>query len=237
MLIVEDVFRTLAQGHLSNLAMATEAETDGLIREKDRNKLVGYMNTGLLRIYSRFCLLEKVLMMQQYEHITQYHLDKRYAMFNEDRPAENSPYILDLPNEPFLDDAIKILSVYDKEGTELPVNDGNNPLSVFTPYPTTLQVPNPVDETPMSLVYQAAHPKLALNVFNSEIFIPLVLEEALLSFVASQVFSHMNTQEGTAKGQEHLANYELVCAQVEGKSHADISAPDNDEKFSARGFC
>lgn len=236
MLKVEDVFRSLSLGHLSNLAMATENPGEGQIREKDQNKLIGYMNDCLTALYSRFCLSEKSVIISQYDHITNYHLDYRFAQTNENRPAANVAYILDLPGEPFMDDAINILKVEDDRGCILPLNQNDDSRSVFTPYPTILNIPNPVQDTPVHVTYQAKHARLELGVTSSEIIIPSVLEDALKYYVAAKVFTAMNSQENMAVGQNHLSMYEAICSGVEAKSHADISKVNHGGKFYERGF-
>lgn len=235
MMLVSDAFKRLSYGLLSNLSMSNDGS--GEIADNSKNKLVGYMNDALDRLYTRFCLLEREVMLRQYLHITQYHLDKRFAVENPDRPSSNYPYILDLPAEPFSDDAVKILEVYDEAGCRLPLNDADDFTSLFTPYPTTLQVPNPKDGRPLSVRYQAIHPTLEFGAYTTEIKLPAILESPFLTLVAHFVFSHMNSAESTVKGQEHFATYERLCAEIEGKGNAEISGPSTSNKFQVRGFC
>lgn len=232
---VDEIFTRLSIGYLSNLSMTTEGS--GTINTvNNKNKIIGYINEALTRIYSRFAILEREVLIQQYIHITNYHLDKRFAVNNPDRPVDNFPYILDLPAEPFSDDAIKILVVRDYEGYELPLNDDTRSNSLFTPYPTILQIPNPDVGQIISCVYQALHEKLTFGVFDAEIAIPVVLEEALLSKVASYVYRDIATQESTVKGQEHGLNYESICIEIEQRDHASITSLRNNTKFNRNGF-
>lgn len=233
-MLVQDVFKRLAVNHLSNLSMAEEAT--GTIRLRDQNKITGYINDALLRIYSRFVLYQRDVLIEQQMHITNYHLDKRYAKNNPDRPATYHPYILDLPNERYQDDAIKILEVFDEYGSALPLNDSDKYGSVFTPYPIILQVPHPKQGRPLAVRYQAAHRKLEYSVLNAEVDIPIVLEAALLSLVASSVYRDMNTQESTVKGQEHFVTFERICAEIDDKDHASITSMSIGKKFEERGF-
>lgn len=231
---VADLFKSLAYGHLSNLALATAVV--GEIRTADQNKIINYLNEGLLRLYSRFNLLEREVMIQQYGHITNYHLDKRFATFNTQRISKHLPYILDLPNEPFEDDVIKILAVYDIGGNQLTLNNENAEYSLFTPYPTTLQVPLPQHDHPLSIQYQAAHTKLPYSVKESEVVIPSVLENALLSFVAHLTYSHMNTAEAANMASSHMAMYEAICQEVEAQGNASINNVSSRHKFNKNGW-
>lgn len=234
MLTVAKLFKSLSYGQLSNLSIGNSGSGD--IRTEDQNKIINYLNEGLTRIYSRFNLLEKDVLISQTEYITNYHLDKRFAVNNPERLDIHYPYILDLPNEKFNDDVIKILSVRDVLGRRLPLNDQTNQASVFTPYPTTLQVPYPQTDAPLNIQYQAAHPKLEYSVKEAEVVVPTVLENALLSMVAYLVYSHMNTQEATGKAAEHMAMYEAICTEIEEQGTASINAASTQPKFHRNGW-
>lgn len=233
MLTVEELCRQLSYGRFSNLAIGNEGV--GTVRESDLNKVISGLNSALTRIYSRFALSEKQVMIVQQAHITNYHLDKRFALCNPERLPEHVPYILDLPNEPFINDAIKIIAVFDSLGSVIAINDETHPFSLFTPSPTTLQIPLPKHDEPMSVQYQAAHPRLEYGVKQTEVIVPLVLEEALLSYTAYSIYSNMNTQESTVKAAEHLQMYEVVCTEVESQGYASI-ASQGSNKFTTRGF-
>lgn len=230
---VSDILKKLSYEHLRNLSMSTAVP--GEIRESDRPTIIGYINDGLNRIYSRFNLLERQLIINQYAHITNYHFSKLYALHNTDRPVDNYPYILDLPAEQFNDDFVRVLAVTDEYG-ERPLNDKDNPRSVYTPYPNVIQVPEPKENHPISVVYQATHPRLELSVTTAALQIPVVLEAPLLSIVASFVYRDMNTQDTTTKSQQHELQFETACKELEEKGNASISSYNAGHKFHERGF-
>jgi hypothetical protein len=231
---VEDIFRRLSVGHLSNLSLAESGS--GNIKADSKNKIIEYINETLQELYSRFALQEREATIMQYMHITQYHLDKRYAENNVQRPVGNIPYIMDLPKEPFSDDAVKILSVVDNCGNYRPLNDDTKANSFFTPYPTTLQVPNPQEGEILTVIYQALHVRLEFGVYNAEVFIPLALEKAFLSYVAGCVFRDIGSENTLIRSQGHFNDYESVCANVEKMGHAAITSVRNRTKFHDRGF-
>lgn len=233
MLTVNDLFTSLSFGALSNLAMSNEGS--GEIRQADQNKVINALNESLRRIYARFALSEKQMMISQYEHITNYHLDKRFAMHNPERLAQHYPYILDLPNEQFNNDVIKIIAVYSDVGRKYHLNNESETYSLFTPSPNILQVPLPKAGEPLSIHYQAAHPTLEYGVKEAEVFIPLVLKDALLARTAYSVYSNMNTQEATVKAAEHLQMYDTSCSEVEDQGWASIT-DGHSNKFHQRGF-
>lgn len=233
---ITNAFQTLSYGLLRNLSMSADAS--GTIVEASRNTVITHMNTALGRIYNRFNLKEKELVIQMYRHITNYHLDRKFAMMNDDRPVGNYPYILDLPAEPFMDDAAKILTVRDDLNRDRPLNDPDKCLAVFTPYPTTLNIPDPTEGRPIFVTYQALHPKLQFGVYDTELELPQLLEDAFFTMVAGLVLSDINTTESNGKAMEHYAAYDAACADIEKQGNASIdSIGSGAAKFHKRGFC
>jgi len=229
-----ELFRRLAYGELSNLAVNIGS---GQLLEASHPQMVQYVNEGLLRLYSRFILEEKVILIEQYEQIISYHLKNKYA---ESAGADISyPYIKDLPDEPFKGDVIRILQVSDEIGNVKVLNDKDDPDSFFTPQPDILQIPNPIEGEPLSVTYQARHWVLddrVGKILDQEMDLPFFLEGALQSYVAYKVYSHMNGAENIGKGQENLAAYEAICVEVELKDLINQSFHTSHTKLEQRGF-
>jgi len=231
-----ELYEALSYGELSNLSMSGEGS--GTIDDASQPKVLLYANDGLLRLYSKFVLNEKSVLIEQYEHITFYHLLPRFAVNY--TPAgysdtEEIRYIIDTPGELFLDDVIKPLQVYDSINGRLPLNDDNNTYSVFTPQAKCIQVPNPVDERMMSVSYQARHP-IILGELDEIVYIPDVLMSALTAYIAYKVYSHMNTQESTTKAQEHIQLYEAICVSAKDNDLLGTSISVTNTRFEQRGW-
>ena len=209
---LKELFSRLSYGELSNLAIGMEGAGD--IRQEDKMKVLSHVNDALLAIYSRFILSTKYLLVEQVDHITNYHLIPKYA---ESQNCVDYPYIKDLAGEEFTGDLIRILEVHRDNGCEYVLNDKDNPHSLFTPYPQTLQVPFPITGVPMHLMYQARHDPITEPLDDACIEVPFVLESALQAYVAHKIFSHMNGQDNMVKSQDHLATYEGKCMEVEAK--------------------
>lgn len=233
---VNQLFTDLALGELSNLSVA---ENNTIIPGK-RPQVVTYLNAGLLELYSRFVLKESDMIIEMREGVTNYHLLKRYAMsqYNEDNPPDrwHLPYIMDNVGDPFPEDVIKILSVYNSFGMKLPLNDLENCLSVFAPQSTVLQIPFPIPGQAVTLEYQARHTVLDHCDCEAEIILPDVLHGALRSYIAWKMMSHMNTQEMTAKGQEHSMMFESACVDVVEKDLVNTSSSTTNVRFHKRGW-
>jgi hypothetical protein len=234
---LHELYGSLSNGELSNLHMAEEEP--GKIKEAAKPKIVRYINDALRNLYSRFILLEKSVLIQCHQHITNYHLLEQFAVCYEPYeggPSESIRYILDLPLERFEGDVIKIMTVYGDTGIKLPLNDEARSWSVFTPQSNMLQVPRPIDGQCLSIGYQARHPLITVEDENQDILVPLVLETAFTSYIAYKVFSHMNTKESTAKAQEHLALYEAECSVVEEKDLVSSSVTTSNVRFYLNGW-
>lgn len=232
---VSDLFQRLAADELQNLSIASA----GSINPTATTRIINYTNEALLKLYSRFMLKENDLLLQLYSHITNYRLIPQYAVnYVATTPTENRPirYILDLPNEPFQDELIKVTEVFDFMGHPLKLNDENQHFSVFTPQVKMLQVPNPVTGMFLNVKYQQRHPILSAEL-SDYIELPDVLETALTSFIAYKVFSHMNSQDSTSKAQEFMSLYEATCNEVVEREMFNLSISQTNARFEEGGWC
>jgi hypothetical protein len=231
---VSELFRRLAVGELSNLSLADS--TAGTIQADQHAKLVLHINDGLMRLHTRFLLKESDLVLRQRGYLINYPLTAKYAVTNQVEGAGHTFYIEDSVIHPFQDDLIKVLEVWNVFGNEVPLNDEENPGSVFTPQPNVLQIPRPKDMVPLTVHYQAAHPQLSADHLDQEIDIPLFLEGALSSFVAGKVFTHMNTQENTAKGAEHAQLFDTICIEAVDRDLISTLKSSGNARFERRGW-
>lgn len=231
---VSDLFSLLSYGEFSNIALGLEGA--GGIEEASKPKVVIAANEALRRIYSRFVLSEKDVVIEMVSHITNYHLLKKFAESGFDPEQVRYPYIKDLGREPFEEDAIKILAVYDSLGCQMSLNDSGRLSSLFTPQPTVLQVPRPIQGVSLSVNYQAAHPQLALDDEEQEIVLPPSLHGALTAYVAYKVFSSMGTEGSGAKAQEHQSMYEAICHEVADMDLVNASISTTNTRFEQRGW-
>ncbi len=230
---IESLYRDLSYGEFSNLALSNDG--GGTIQEAAQPKIILAANEGLLRLYSKFVLKERDLLIRMVSGVIHYHLLSRFATSHEPK-VEQHTYIQDMIHEPFEDDVIRIMAVYNSAGIELPLNDLESPMSVFSPQANVLQVPQPTHGVPLSILYQARHVKLDPTKPEQPIELPDVLWGALTAFIAYKVFSQMNTAESTAKAQEHYSNYELLCQDVIDRDLVCTSGVTTNTRFDKRGW-
>lgn len=231
---VSDLFTRLSYGVFSNLAIGMEGAGD--IAADKKPKIISYLNEALLKLHSRFLLKENDAIVLQSGGIRYYRLSSEFAVSNAAAPVGQIQYIIDTVEQPFKDDVIRILEVRDRLGCVLGLNDVEDPSSVFTPQPTVLQVPSAVTGEPLGLLYQARHPEIAIDGFDTLIDLPGTLEGALISYIAFLNFSHMNSQESASKAVEHMAMFEAACSEIEEKDLVNGAYAQTNTRFSKRGW-
>lgn len=242
---VGDLFKRLAYAELSSLYISVDGDLNqgtGVLKNTAKPAVVLAANEALLRLYSKFPLLEKDVIIQMVENYTQYWFKKKYATSQWVATDSNSvpiPYIIDDVNEDdaFQEDVIKVLAVYDQHGCAVPLNDDQRGHSVFTPQPQMLQVPRPEHGRVLSVIFQAKHPTLVMDDETQEIYLPEILEGAFTAFIAYKVFSQIGTQESTAKAAEHQATFNAICNDVESMDLVSSSISTTPvSRFHSRGW-
>lgn len=227
----------LSMGVLNN-TMYSRAWKDGVGIEA----LVPLIEEGLTRLYSRFILREKHVIIEMRVGTTFYHFKRMFSVTGADPIQVPYPYIMDLPGEPFVEDVIKILSVHDTQNVLRPLNDPNQINSVFTPQPDILQNPYPLELEALMVTYQAGpEPLYTLNVDGNvelvdEFYLPPVLVPALANYVAYMVYSRINTAESSAKAASHLQIYEMICKDAEMFDLVNNSKSSTNLRFGQNGW-
>ena len=131
----------------------------GGVEPKEMPTFINVMDTTLNWIYTTRNLKRNEVVVQQYDHIDKYYLDRRFAESNtqSDEPIK---YIMDSIYEPFLNDVCGIVRVVDEGGNPLMDNRLSDADSIFTPEYNCVQVPFPSSDNAMTVVYRATHPSL-----------------------------------------------------------------------------
>lgn len=196
--------------------------------------IVNNINLALIDLYKRFNLSLRELYVQQYAQIQKYKLSSEHAQSN--TTSEELKYLIDTDDDPFTDDILQILEVFNEVGCKLPLNDSNDCNSLFTPKHNVLQIPCPVDENAVVIVYRAA-PELLKSTCNlsAEVDLPITFLEALLYYVAYRLKSSRPDQESQNEGNNYFAKYNEAIAviKVEGLYN---STNTSNLKLIARGF-
>ena len=223
----------LSYKELSNLAFTENGS--GIIKSSKIPFVVSCINEALLRLYSKFMLKEGSLIVELRKWLNEYNLNSAYAYSN---TLSIDKYIVD-GDHPFMDDLIKVLEVSDRFGRNIPLNNASNSMSVFTPRPDVLQVPNPsLYGGLLSLIYQARHPVLNFEQNpQQEIELPDTLFGALSAYVAYSCYNCLNTEEATNAAQKYMQTYVALVQETVEADSVNSSISQDNTRFSKNGWC
>ena len=227
-MLLSEVFDQLTFGELSQLNMGG---VDNIgIQPCDYPKVVPHINLGLAAIFARFSLKRQEVVVQQYDEIQQYILDKKFAQTNTEA-VPYKKYIIDSVYQPFTNNVLKIEKVINEDGQELYKNDTDEYWSITTPAYNIVQVPYPEKENQMIVTYRASHDPILLPDLNPEevdVSISPAILEPLLLYVAARVYSNLSS-EGGNEGAAYMAKYEASCRKIE-----ELGLPQKDETKNDR---
>lgn len=206
-MLVRDIIDDLKMGELSNHGMfSTE------LSEENTNKLLLAINSGLLALYTRFPLLYRDITIRMYSYITQYRLCSEYARTNKESKKEPK-YIIDSELDPFTDDVIRIESVHNEIGSIRELNSLFNCSTVLTPAMDVIEIPNPIDNEYLSVLYRAKHP--VMKSLLDKVILPEHLKSALLSYIAYKIYSGSSDQLSNQVAVHMLQLYDSLCTQTQ----------------------
>ena len=224
----------LSYGEFSNLAVGNDG--NGTINKANLGKVITYINDGLLALAIRFKLHEKVVHIQLYDHITNYHLLSRFAESQQPQPDVPFPYIQDSNRTPFKGDVLKITAVWDSRGRERQLNDETDLRSVFTLKPDMITVPYPEDDNVLFIHYSAKPQPVTTDNLNEELDIPDFLVPALRMFVAQKVFMSIGSGDNMRIAQDYQSQYSALLNDIQ---HVDALSDSRfvHGAFENRGWC
>ena len=232
MLTLERLFTNLVLGEAKPLYLANT----GVVPVEDYPKILRHLNTGLTKLHTRFPLKERAVHINQREDTTLYTLSSNHAVTNTE--STDVKYIVDTSEEPFTDDILRIDSAYDEEGCEVTLNDSNACLSWYTPSFNQLQIINPVTDNRAILVYRANHKYIPIDTLDltTQVSIPVVLEEALIYYIASKLFGSSLQENQVAEGLRLLQLYEAECQDIESRNMVQDTNVSTDTTFDMDGW-
>lgn len=229
---VSNIFNDLKYGELRHFNLG-ESETEGLFPIHN-NMIINLINQGLLDIYSRVPLMFKEIFIQPKTNMTIYRLLKKYAV--SDATLNVPKFILDSIEEPFYGNIIKIHGVYDKNGCAITLNDSAACNSIFVTGMDTIQVPNPSDVDPLSIIYRTFPQELYENGdMTQEVDIPYVYKQALLHFIVAKCHLSRAHMDSEVKESTYMAKYNSEIEYQKSLGHL-VADETSQTKFGMRGF-
>lgn len=234
MIKLTELYKSLALSVLNNTSVVTDDKKD--IEPDKKEYILEFINEGLTRLHGRFPLKTESVFVEMREGRTEYPLLKRYSFMGFDPELAQYPFIMDTVSNPFEENVIKILMVYDSFGERRGLNDNHNPHGLFTPRPDTLQCIRPRHCEVLTVTYQAKHPALTVDGENQEIDLPDSLLPALKYWVGYNYYTGLNTAESTGKATEYLQMYESICGEVKDYDLGSSSESNTNTLFERRGW-
>lgn len=171
-------------------------------------RIISYINLALITFYNRYPLRTEEAIVAIETGKTVYKLDG------------TDPSVTVNGNPIDIDDVIIITQAFDEFG-EIPINDENDPASIFTITYDTIQVPVAQTGMFLSLIYKAG-PKAFVTFTDSgdgsavdvNVPLPLALLEALLMFIAYRAF--LSTGDaGTPSADKYEMKFKDACNKAE----------------------
>jgi hypothetical protein len=209
MMSVQELFRRLAFGELSNMAMAVD--TNGTIKKSQQDRIIYFANEGLKNLHLRFILRERGL------EIT----------------TSDAEQIIALD-----EDVIDVISILTAWGESLTFHTCVRPGEIYVSN-RKLVIPAMNAAHDLQVNYHIRHPVLQpINVpadLDQNIKLAPELQPALTAYIASEMYRSLNSADSLAIASAYRGKYEALCneAAARGVVSSDMQPM---SKFDQRGF-
>jgi hypothetical protein len=235
---LSEIFNQLTYGELSQFAVAGK-NTNG-IQYESYPEVIAHVNLALTALHKRFQISRKEVVILPYTTIHVYYLHTDYLVGN---IASSKPvkYLVDSEDAVFTGDVIKIEQVFDIAGKEVPLNEAGNTASLFVNSYNSLKILTPDPENPLSVVYQADHPRIPIDSIypdDEEVQLPPALLQPLLLFIAARVTaSNPSITESNVNDSINFMNkYEMACLEIEQRNLLGTTLIDANTRFTDCGW-
>ena len=209
---LEELFKKLSYGELSNLAVAVDAS--GTIKKEKQNQIVQLINEGLKKLHARLPISEE---------------------------NETVELTTSAQDHDFIDDALIVTAILTKEGQSVPFTVGQEIYDSVYVYQEQVHLPAKLKDVTDSvqITYRKRHatiePVTDADSLAQVITLPEELEPALSAYIAFRLYAGMNTQDAQITAANYRALYEQSINDVLGTGLlADALLPM--DKFDRRGF-
>ena len=225
-MLLAEIFDYLNYGELSQLGLGNENRTG--LSQDNYSALTSHLNLGLTELYKRFPLRKGTINIQRDPTILEYKIAAKYSTVTGIVGASTPIlYLIDTLAKPFTNRLVKIERIT-TDNTEVigdvPLNDVNEELSIFTPEYNIITVPAITGLTELLTIHYRAAPE-RINLDGDydpetlEIPIPESLAEPLLFYMASRAHGSISSIDGNmSEATMYLSKFEasVLKAKEEG---------------------
>jgi hypothetical protein len=238
MVLLKDLFTTLATGEFSNLSFS--AELAGNTIGASHRKIVDHLNLGLIELYKRFRFLEGELRLHVDPRVTMYYLrEDRLASIENisltryiERPSDYEGFL----------NILELTGVFKETGEEIKLNNRQSVPSIRQLAPDVLKIAGLTEAQTLEIVYQASPTKVVLDdetdLTTAVLAIPETIIEPLLFYMAFRVYKPVGANNSTAqadKSASYQQQYELSCQKL-AQFGLDLHDNDQEERFTSDGW-
>ena len=211
-MLLSEIFDQLHHGELSSLDLGGDEEGD--IIAENYPRVISHINLALTALYKLFPLSTGTVTITQDEAVSKYYLDSAYSAVT---GTASTLYLIDTVAEPFVDNVLKIETIYDEDGDICFFNEASEVTSMFNVDFDSFTVPNPVTGENLQVKYRADHEAISINEADSSavnVRISRALMEPLLFYVASRAFASSPPLEGVDRSAQYLAKFEASVMRI-----------------------
>ena len=233
-MLLSTIFETLTFGELSQHQLGGKKE--GFIAVKDYAEVLSHLQLAITALCIRFPLLTKEVILREIADTTEYKLN---SAFSDSVAGTPFPYIVDTIDNPFLDDVLQIVSIFNKDGEKRVYDDEMNDTSILMLSPDTLKFPVAVAGDLNYIEYKASLPQISIandDPTGTIVDIPDVLMEPLCSWIGARILSFSNSQEQKNTSAFYFGKYEYRCAEIERRNILRTSTNNGNIKPHLRGY-
>lgn len=235
---LSEIFNQLTYGELSQFAVAGK-NTNG-IQYESYPEIISHVNLALTALHKRFVVSRKEVIILPNADIHTYFLHTDYLTGNVES-SQPVKYLLDSEYEVFTGDVIKIEQVFDSFGVDIPLNEVGKTNAIFVNSYNSLRILSPDPENPLSVIYQADHPRIPIDSMypdDTEVSLPPVLLQPLLLFIAARVTgSNPSLTESNVNDSINFMNkYEVACQEIEQRNLLGTTLIDENTRFTDCGW-
>lgn len=233
---VEEILDLLAFGELAQTQIGGN-EADAEVDNTRYRELIPALNAGLTALHSRFELrLESVSLIQK-QGVQTYELDNKHAYSNTE--SAETRYIVDTAANPFKDNVIRILQIYDACDKLVYINDPSHCNSVYCPTYNSIEFPHVCEDALYRVVYKAKPKKLSYDVEDvgaQEFSLPPAYLNALLSYMAYRYYLNRSGLDGVRQSDSYYVKYENECLRLENKQAVNRVTSSTSNAFEDMGW-
>lgn len=208
---LEYVLDHLKEGELSAANLGNDGE-DG-VNSNNVSKVIGFINMGLVSLYTRFDLRTESALIRYLPDVKQYELSSDFADSN--TASTSTKYIIDSEEEKFSDNVLQIQKVFNETlQQEFFLNEANQDMKVTTSSFNTFTLPTLDEGTIVKVNYRASPKRLRTTgrcVEDQLIALPVSHLQALCYYVAARYYGSRGGMESMNESNNYHIKFTQEC--------------------------